>query len=230
MTYKEKFFMAESSKPKPKRSGDKRPLEESTDQPKPKKQKKIKGSLVNHQLSTEEITQIITWMKKTKIQGKKCNYIEEKDRGWMCNLAATTTKSGDPKYPQVDITKFHFAVTGKVLVHHLFWRFQNNGALMDLAPDMHISHLDKDKKYIECVQESKDMNESRKYCHLFSWYKVKAGEGRARCPHSLGKALYWRSLLLMMNKLNLFFFFCLLACLLTTTTNNTQKSLKLLFS
>jgi len=164
-------------------SGDKRaPAEGPSNEPKPKKQKKAKGHLAN-QLSPEEVTHIVNWMKTTKIQGRNCFYIEQKDRGWVCNLAATATKSGEPKYPQVDIKRFKFAVTQKVLVHQLFWRFQNDGALIDLSPDMHISHLDKDKTYIECVQESKDMNESRKYCHLFGWYKLKPGEARARCPH-----------------------------------------------
>jgi hypothetical protein len=174
--------MAESSKPKPKpKSGDKRAAsEESSDQPKPKKQKKIKGDLVNT-LSAAEIIRIINWMKSNKFKGSF--YIEKKARGWACNLKPTKGKDGKDKYPQMDITRFNLKVTGKLLVHHMFWRYQNNGALINLDPQMHISHIDKDKSYIESVQESVDMNESRKYCHLFGWYKVKPGDERARCPH-----------------------------------------------
>jgi len=146
------------------------------------KKKKIKGHLVND-LSAKEVNQIVSWMKTNKIPKKGCHYLEERERGWICNLVSTTTKKGEPKYPQIDISRFNFAVTGKVLVHHIFWRNNNNGALVDLDPNMHISHIDKDKKYVNCVQETKDMNESRKFCHLFKWYKKKPGEERSRCPH-----------------------------------------------
>lgn len=141
--------------------------------------KKAKGILVNT-ISEEKLTEIITFMKTKSFNGKK--YIEKKERGWVCNLVPTKKKNGDPKYPQFDISRFGFPKGTKVLVHHLFWRFQNN-SLVDESATMHISHLDADPIYIECTQETVDMNESRKYCHLFGWYKTKEGEDRPRCPH-----------------------------------------------
>jgi hypothetical protein len=146
----------------------------------PATSKKAKGILVNT-ISEEKLQEIINYMKANSFNGKK--YIEKKERGWVCNLTPTKTAKGEPKYPQFDITKFGFPKGTKVLVHHLYWRYRNNGIQVDESTNMHISHLDADPTYIECVQESVEMNESRKYCHLFEWYKTKEGEDRPRCPH-----------------------------------------------
>jgi len=109
--------------------------------------------------------------------------LEESDRGWICNLAATKTTKGDFKYPQIDLTRFQIPgvkTKQKVLVHHLFWCYKFEEYI---DANLHISHLDKECRYVECVQESKDLNESRKYCHKFGWYKKKEDEDRPRCPH-----------------------------------------------
>lgn len=82
-------------------------------------------------------------------------------------------------YYRKDCNQFHAGI-GKVLVHHLVWRHRT-GALVD--PLSHISHIDADKRYVECVQESREMNESRKFCHLFGWYATLTGEETPRCPH-----------------------------------------------
>jgi hypothetical protein len=72
-----------------------------------------------------------------------------------------------------------------------------------LRVDKDLSHLDAKPEYIRCVQESRNNNESRKYCHLNKWYKVKKGEDRPRCPH-WGKTLLYRTTI---NKL-LFINYC----------------------
>jgi hypothetical protein len=100
-------------------------------------------------------------------------------RGLVCNLKPN--KPGG--YPQVDcklVTRGR--VTTKVLVHHIVWRHRTQLDI-DSSPLLHISHLDADKAYVEAVQESAAMNESRKYCHLFGWYARLKGDDRARCPH-----------------------------------------------
>jgi hypothetical protein len=141
------------------------------------------GQKVNS-LSIEEVDCIVdTLCEKTfKRKGITLRYLyRDPIRGkWMTDLRPTKTKKGYPKYPQVDITRFNVGVEGKVLVHHLYFRYVYE-ELIDQT--LHISHLDSDPRVVECVQESKDMNESRKYCHLFSWYKALDGEDRPRCPH-----------------------------------------------
>ena len=81
----------------------------------------------------------------------------------------------------MDAKGFTAGRVGKVLMHQLFWRYQNGGSLVD--PTMHVSHLDADKRYIDAVLEPVELNESRKYCHLFGWYAPLAGEESPRCPH-----------------------------------------------
>lgn len=66
-------------------------------------------------------------------------------------------------------------------MHALWYRLENQYAVIPYG--LELSHLDVDKKYIDCVLESTEMNNSRKYCHLFAWYKTKEGEDRPRCPH-----------------------------------------------
>ncbi|EAL67407.1 hypothetical protein DDB_G0280361 [Dictyostelium discoideum AX4] len=41
---------------------------------------------------------------------------------------------------------------------------KNEGRLLTEQP---LSHLDYNRSIIECVHESKERNESRKYCHFF---------------------------------------------------------------
>jgi len=155
---------------------------DNNDEPISKKAKKTKGVLINT-LTKAQVQEIIDYMKNNRISSGKPCYITKSTRGWICNLKPTKKKGGEPKYPQFNIERFGFPKDTKILVHHLFWRYNNDGALVDESPDMHISHLDEDRNYIECVQESVNMNESRKYCHLFGWYKAKEGEDRPRCPH-----------------------------------------------
>jgi len=101
-------------------------------------------------------------------------------RGMMkCTLAVTKDAKGNDKYAQVDTT--FIGTPGKQLVHMIYWRWANNGALID--ENLTISHVDADHKVMSLTQESRDLNESRKYCHLFGWYKPKPGEDRPRCPH-----------------------------------------------
>jgi hypothetical protein len=112
--------------------------------------------------------------------GKKISYLQESSRGFLCTLKRTKDKRGKDKYAQVDTKKFTDNAK-KVLVHHLWWRYKNDYQLID--PDQTISHRDADNRVLNLVQESYEMNESRKYCHLFKWYKPLPGEDKARCPH-----------------------------------------------
>ena len=141
------------------------------------------GDKIN-QLSILQINSIIEDMVQRKFnrKGKECRYLyKDLIRGkWKTDLKPTKTKKGNPKYPQYDISHYHFDVTGKVLVHHLYFRYVTE-QIIDSR--LHISHLDLDPTVVECVQESKEMNESRKYCHQFGWYKRLPGENRRRCPH-----------------------------------------------
>jgi hypothetical protein len=139
-----------------------------------------KGFAVN-QLSYQQIEEIVVYMKTRNFDGYS-PYIEERPRGWFCNLQPTRSEKGKLKYPQFDLTRFRFGnIKGKQLVHLIWWRFLNNGQLID--PELDISHLDAEAGYLSVVQETREMNESRKFCHLFCWYKVLPGEDVKRCPH-----------------------------------------------
>jgi hypothetical protein len=63
----------------------------------------------------------------------------------------------------------------KVLRHLVVWRYMFKGAL--LPKNLDISHCDHDHTILNLVAESRDLNESRKYCHLFRW----------TCPHEYHK-------------------------------------------
>lgn len=141
-----------------------------------------RGSIVND-LTMEQLTVIINTMKtKTYTRGGvRQPYLEQTPTGhWRCTLACTVDARGNPKYPQLDISYIKPGA-GKQLVHLVYWRYQTRGQLID--PSLYISHRDADSTVLNLVQESREMNESRKYCHLFGWYKTKPGEDRPRCPH-----------------------------------------------
>jgi hypothetical protein len=145
--------------------------------------KRSRGETVNS-LNKEQLEEIVKYMKTNTFpkKGKTVRYVEQRERGWFCNLECTQTMDGDPKYPQLDLNRFEFpGITGKHLVHLIWWRWENNGA--NIADGSHISHVDKEPGYLALTQESVEMNESRKYCHRFGWYKKKQGEDRPRCPH-----------------------------------------------
>ena len=88
-------------------------------------------------------------------------------------------------YPQMDVTRIcqnGSGISDKQLVHLIWWRWRNNFAQID--PTQTLSHLSVDKEIVDCIQENVEMNESRKYCHLFGWYNnVLPNEITVRCPH-----------------------------------------------
>jgi len=128
---------------------------------------------IANRLSLEQIDAVVATMRAS-------GQLVDGPRGLMCTLAPTVDARGRPKYPQKDVRSVtNGRVTSKVLVHHIVWRHRTR-AMVDPALD--ISHLDKDKAYVEATQEETAMNESRKYCHLFGWYKIEAA-GKKRCPH-----------------------------------------------
>ncbi len=134
-----------------------------------------------NELTLEEINSIVEFMKKNVISQSGLYYIEPSDRGFhKCNLKPTKTAKGEPKYPQIDLNRFKKGL-GKQLAHLIWWRYENRGALIN--SDLTISHCDANHQLLHLVQESRDANESRKYCHLFKWYKTKEGEDKPRCPH-----------------------------------------------
>jgi hypothetical protein len=59
----------------------------------------------------------------------------------------------------------------KLLRHLVVWRYMNKGALV--PEELHISHADHDHTVLNLIAESKNLNESRKYCHMYQW----------ACPH-----------------------------------------------
>jgi hypothetical protein len=119
-----------------------------------------------------------------KVRGKneRIKYLEFGLRGIICNLAPTRNRRGGYKYPQIDISRWT-GRSGKVLVHAVWWRFVNNYKLID--PNLELSHLDANPKYIDTVLESAEMNESRKSCHLFKWYLKTDENYRPLCPHRM---------------------------------------------
>jgi len=103
---------------------------------------------------------------------------------YECTLQPTKDAKGNDKHPQCTITRFAPLEDGKQhkqLVHLIWWRWENNGRL--IPDELHISHLDKNPRVLRLTAESRDLNESRKYCHLFGWYKALPGEDSPRCPH-----------------------------------------------
>jgi hypothetical protein len=81
----------------------------------------------------------------------------------------------DLNYWDNDIDQF------KVLRHLVVWRYLNDYALI---PDkLQISHCDHDPMILNLVAESRDLNESRKYCHKYKWYMETDSSNTILCPH-----------------------------------------------
>jgi hypothetical protein len=139
-----------------------------------KQQKAEHGSLANS-LTKDQIDKIIDNM---RVKGKLVP-VERSKKFYEKALYKTT---GKDKHCQVDITSLIGAKsTTKVLVHHVYWRYKNN--YETLPKGLHISHLDAEPEVQHLTAESREMNESRKYCHLFGWYKRLPNEDKIRCPH-----------------------------------------------
>ena len=143
--------------------------------------------LVNYMLRAE-VKAAIRFMKRHVIRGGTRNYIEDTGwRGYMCNLAPTRKPNGSYKYAQMDIARFGVtrqrrrALKGKVLVHSLWWRYSNGYRKIPI--NLELSHIDANPKMILTRLETHEMNESRKYCHLYHWYRILPGEQAPRCPH-----------------------------------------------
>jgi len=69
----------------------------------------------------------------------------------------------------------------KVLRHLVVWRYLNDYVLI---PDgLQISHCDHDTTILNLVAESRDLNESRKYCHKYKWYMKTDSNTTILCPH-----------------------------------------------
>jgi hypothetical protein len=143
------------------------------------------AALLVNQLSAAQIDEAWFFLLGNTFGGEP--YISEGNRGYKCNLVFTIDRAGNPKYPQFDLSRFGWpGIKFKVLVHHLYWRFENAHAVIPVG--VQISHLDQNKKYIHGVAETPAMNESRKYCHLFRWFDIQqlpggGFEDNPRCPH-----------------------------------------------
>lgn len=138
-------------------------------------------------LKKKEVKAAIKFMMTHRIRGG-LPYIEKRGfRGWICNLVPTKRRNGSYKYAQMDCSRFtrHRGIkVCKILVHVLWWRYINGGRKVPLDLDnCELSHLDSNPRYITTILESHDLNESRKYCHKFKWYRTLPGEERPRCPH-----------------------------------------------
>jgi hypothetical protein len=148
---------------------------EATTEPSPAAAKKRKraaaGETVNA-LGDEQIEAMIQTMR----QKGKLVPVRRGDRCFEKSMYKTT---GPNKHGQVDLAPV--GRRGKALVHHIYWRYKNG--YRPLPDDLPISHLDAEPEVLHLTAESVQMNESRKYCHLFKWYKAKPGEDHPRCPH-----------------------------------------------
>jgi hypothetical protein len=137
------------------------------------KQKK-RAEKVN-KMTYEEIRAVVKAMKRKGHLIRSGEYYE-------CTL--TPNKSNG--YAQVDVTSYcdgegGSGVKKKVLVHHLWWRYKNGYA--KISKDHEISHLNRDNRILDLIEEDWHTNQSRKWCHHFEWYKIKKGEKTPRCPH-----------------------------------------------
>ena len=69
----------------------------------------------------------------------------------------------------------------KISRHLIVWRYLND---YEAIPDgLEISHCDHDNTILNLVAESHELNESRKACHIFGWYKKRDSKGELLCPH-----------------------------------------------
>lgn len=103
---------------------------------------------------------------------------------YRCQLAPTKDAKGNPKHPQCTITRFAPLPDNrqhKALVHLIWWRWEHGGA--QIPEDLHISHLDADQQVLHLTAERREVNESRKWCHHFGWFRTMPGEDAPRCPH-----------------------------------------------
>lgn len=137
---------------------------------------KERGADVNR-LSQEECKEIVDNLKKKKSLRK----VKRGNRTfYQCTLAPTGKNKHAQKSLPKPIAARHVGISKKQLVHLIFYRAET-GKLIE--PGFEISHCDQDQTVLHLVAESHDMNESRKYCHKFGWYKVLPGEDKPRCPH-----------------------------------------------
>jgi len=141
--------------------------EETVEQP-TKKQRSPRGEGANA-LSKEEIETLLDSARKKGM----LVWVQRGTARYEKSLYKTT---GPAKHGQIYVDKGF-----KVLIHHIYWRMMNDYAL--IPADLHISHRDAEPEVMNLIAETVDMNESRKYCHKFGWYKVLPGADRPRCPH-----------------------------------------------
>lgn len=118
----------------------------------------------------------MTQITETVERLRRAGYIKTNDRGQEYTTSVPTKANG---HPQATVSG-----TGKkFLIHQIYYRYINNGALVSQDPMVHISHVDADQRVLSLVEESRDMNESRKYCHMFHWYRITDAFGVIMCPH-----------------------------------------------
>ncbi|KAF2071304.1 hypothetical protein CYY_007379 [Polysphondylium violaceum] len=131
-------------------------------------------------LTDENITIIIDYLLTTKIYGSNTTFLEHSERGMVCNLVPHSNG-----FHHICLNRFASLIggvmMGKQCIEALYWRFRYKG--QKLEPGFTLSHLDVDKRIIECVQESITNKEFRKYCHHFHWYRQINNEDTIRCPH-----------------------------------------------
>lgn len=108
------------------------------------KKKKMRAQSIDD-LTAEEVNTIIDWMKSNKMPGAKKDYfyLEKKERGWTCNLAATTTHDGCTKIPSISIL-----LGLDSPLPEKFWYTSCFGDTKTTEPSLdsrsHVSHVDKD--------------------------------------------------------------------------------------
>jgi hypothetical protein len=100
---------------------------------------------------------------------------------------------GENKHPQVTVpvdcrkncldVDYWYDVSGQVKIqrHLVVWRYYNDCQL--IPTDLDVSHCDHDSTILNLVAETPHLNESRKACHKFGWYKKTDGYGTILCPH-----------------------------------------------
>lgn len=136
-------------------------------------EKETKRAEKANQMKPDEVKSVV---KSMKAKG----HLVRKGKYYKC-LLVPNKKSG---YAQVDVTKYckdGSKVSKKVLVHHIWWRYKNG--YNKISKKHEISHLHVDNTILDLVEESWEMNQSRKWCHHFGWYAVLEGEDAPRCPH-----------------------------------------------
>ena len=102
------------------------------------------------------------------------------DRVILCTNLEPVKSGGKPQI-------YFNGLTTKPLVHALWWRWENRNEEDQTCPlidvTLHLSHIDCALDSVTTILESRDVNESRKYCALFNWFAPLPGEVRPRCPH-----------------------------------------------